>query len=74
MSVAYWEMERRRLMGNRTSEIEGYAALEYPRESVAAVLRMVDQPAPRFGWRRHRPVLGSTATRIGAPSPAPSDL
>jgi len=48
MPEAFWEMERRRLMGNRTYEIEGYAALEYPRESVATVLRMIDsRPKPR---------------------------
>ena len=73
MPEAFWEMERRRLMGNRMSEIEGYAALEYPRESVAAILKMIDRPTPSDGWRHRRFVPGPTPSRIGPPSPAPSD-
>ena len=73
MPDAYWEMERRRLLGNRTSAIEGYAALEYPRESVAAVLKMIDRPTPRNGWRLRRPVARLAPYRIGPTSPAPND-
>jgi hypothetical protein len=67
MSEAYWEMERLRMMGNRAREIEGYAALEYPRESVAAVLRMLDVPTKSSGWRLRGPRPG----RSPAPVPAP---
>jgi hypothetical protein len=63
MTGAYWEMERRRLMGSRIREIERFAALEYPRESLAAVLRMAEPPAKPNGGkpRGPRPVRAVTS-------------
>ena len=59
------------MMGNRAREIEGYAALEYPRESVAAVVRMVEGPSKSSGWRLRGPRLGRASTPAGAAYPAP---
>jgi len=70
MPEAFWEMERRRVLGVRTSEIAGYAALEYPRESTAYVLRMVDvSPARQARWFR-KSVLPTEAgsSHVGSPS------
>ena len=58
------------MMGNRAREIEGYAALEYPREPVAAVVRMVEGPSKSSGWRLRGPRLGRAGTPSGATCPA----
>jgi hypothetical protein len=66
MTGAYWEMERRRLMNNRNWEVAQYAALEYPREPLAAVLRMAEPPAKPNGGRLRGPRPGRTAAPSGA--------
>ena len=66
MTGAYWEMEQRRLMGSRYREIAGYVALEYPRESVAAVVRMADSPPKPNGRGAREP------RPFRAPAPAGS--
>jgi hypothetical protein len=71
MTGAYWEMERRRLMDNRNREIAEYAALEYPREPLAAVLRMAATPAKRNGGRLRGPRPGGAVAPDGAAVPGP---
>jgi hypothetical protein len=68
MSEAYWEMERRRMMGSRARAIETYAALEFPRESLAAVIRMTD--AARSGKDPRNEVVDHRqgGRRVGSPS------
>lgn len=49
-----WEFERSKTYSKWTRGIEEFAALEYPKESVSAVLRLIEpEPAPQaLGSRR----------------------
>lgn len=71
MTGAFWEMQRRQILGNKAWEIEVYAALEHPQESVATVLQIVDNHPKPKGWRPRR--LGSRESPTSAVA-APSEV
>lgn len=69
MPDTIWEFERRRTYSKWIQGIEEYAALEYPREPISAVLRLVEpEPAPTRGKFHRATRTTPTPTSPAAPT------